>query len=235
VEFSFSGVSMAQGQAGFCHPVPGVSGLPAVRSRTCALNGTELALISANSRIQGGRDHWGQSTSRRRRSQILPNPSPRNGSRKRNTRPQFHGKPFSTEIAAWRRSVIRVAALPKTGTGGSPSTHGRTGRRTSPERAVRRPADRGSSQLEGAHDPTMPSLRRHNRINAKHLSDTGRCGSCKATLPPVSEPIEVDATEFTEITPRSQGLVDFWAEWCGPAGWLRRKSMSLRVRCLDGA
>ena len=35
-----------------------------------------------------------------------------------------------------------------------------------------------------------PACGANNRVPAKHLSDTGRCGSCKAGLPPVSEPIE---------------------------------------------
>ena len=48
MEFSVSGVSVAQGQTGFCDPVLGVSGLSSVRRRTCALNGKVLALISAN-------------------------------------------------------------------------------------------------------------------------------------------------------------------------------------------
>jgi thioredoxin 2 len=65
---------------------------------------------------------------------------------------------------------------------------------------------------------TCAACRQKNRIPAQHLADTGRCGSCKSPLPPVAEPLAVDAAQFDEITQNAKVpvLVDFWAAWCGP-------------------
>ncbi len=65
---------------------------------------------------------------------------------------------------------------------------------------------------------TCKACGQKNRIPAAHLSDTGRCGACKAPLPPVQEPLEVDSQMFNEIVQNARVpvLVDFWAAWCGP-------------------
>ena len=38
-----------------------------------------------------------------------------------------------------------------------------------------------------------------NRIPAKHLSDTARCGACKESLPPLAKPLAADVALFDEI------------------------------------
>ena len=64
-----------------------------------------------------------------------------------------------------------------------------------------------------------PECKAVNRIPPRHLADIGKCGKCRAALPPQGAPIDVASeSQFDEIVggARVPVLVDFGATWCGP-------------------
>jgi thioredoxin 2 len=74
------------------------------------------------------------------------------------------------------------------------------------------------NDLNSAVVRACPACGAQNRIPGQRLADTGRCGRCKAALPPVDQPVDASPELFDKVVAEAKVpvLVDFWAAWCGP-------------------
>ena len=70
-----------------------------------------------------------------------------------------------------------------------------------------------------------------NRLAYSKLGSVTRCGKCQTALPSLTEPIDVPTSALFDAATSTSSIpvvVDFWADWVGPAEWWRPRSRRRR-------